>query len=137
PEVINNLYRVQIEFSVGTRESQELFGVPLRCPSPKVHLGCIFNNFIRQLAARTDDAVLQLQQSRSPLPTLAAALPSAQAHPWRATNGFVTGDNMRNNFSKCGANGFRLGQSHDRDTRDESNRLFFLRMDFAKDSGRL
>src|SRR5262249_46905634 len=107
------------------------------CASPKLHPACIFNNFIRLLAVRTGDVVLQLQRSRSLLPTPAAALPSAQAHPWRATNGSVTGDNIRNNFSKCGANGFRLGQSHDRDTRDESNRLFFPRMDFAKASGRL
>jgi hypothetical protein len=36
----------------------------------------------------------------------AAALPSAQAHPCRAINGFLTGGNIRNNFSKCGADDF-------------------------------
>jgi hypothetical protein len=107
------------------------------CHSPKFDPACIFNNFIRLLAVHTGDVVLQLRQSRSLLPTPAAALPLAQVHLWRAINGFVTGDNIRNNFSKCGADGFHGAQSCDPNTRDESNRLIFPRMDFATDSGRL
>jgi hypothetical protein len=76
------------------------------CASPKLHPVRIFNNFVKLLVVHTGDVVLQFQRSRLLLPTPAAALPSAQAHPWRAINVFVTGDNMRNNFSKCGADDF-------------------------------
>jgi hypothetical protein len=81
-------------------------GTVVGCASPKLHPSYIFNNFIRLLAVRSGDVVLQLRQSRSLLPTPAAALPLAQAHPSQVINGFVIGDNIRNSFSKCGADGF-------------------------------
>ena len=43
------------------------------CPSPKLHPTCIFNHFLRPLAARSDDATLQLQRSQSQVRTPAAA----------------------------------------------------------------
>src|SRR5215510_11398235 len=78
-----------------------------RCASPKLDPACIFNNFIRQLAARIDDAILQLQQSRLPLPTLAAALLSAPAHPWRVINASEIDGNTRNRISGYGVHAFR------------------------------
>src|SRR5262245_21114701 len=77
------------------------------CRSPKTDPACIFNNFIRQPASRIDDAIPQLQQSRLLLPTLAAALLSAPAHPLQAINGFATDDNNQSSFSISDADAFR------------------------------
>jgi hypothetical protein len=43
------------------------------CASPKLRPACISNNFIKLLAARSDDVVRRLRRSRLPLPNPAAA----------------------------------------------------------------
>jgi hypothetical protein len=59
------------------------------CASPKLHPACIFNNFIKLLAARTGNAVRRLRRSRLLFPNSAVVLLSAPAHPSRAINGFA------------------------------------------------
>ena len=58
------------------------------CHSPKLYPACIFNNFIKLLAARSGDVVRRLQRSRLPLPNPAAASLSAPAHPYTKINVF-------------------------------------------------
>jgi outer membrane protein TolC len=69
------------------------------CASPKLRLACIFNNFIKLLAARSGDVVRRLPRSRLPLPNPAAASLSAPAHPYTKINVFWNGDSKRCNFS--------------------------------------
>jgi hypothetical protein len=54
----------------------------------KTRSACIFNEFLKPPAARSDDAILRLQRSRSLIHTLVVAWLSVPAHPWRATNVF-------------------------------------------------
>src|SRR5262245_4651764 len=69
------------------------------CASPKLRLACIFNNFIKLLAARSGDVVRRLPRSRLPLPNPAAASLSAPAHPYTKINVFWNCDSKRCNFS--------------------------------------
>jgi hypothetical protein len=56
------------------------------CPSPKHHPACLFNDFLRPPAARSDDATLRLRRSQSPVRTPVVALLSAPAHPYIKIN---------------------------------------------------
>jgi len=80
--------------------------VQMNCGSRKLHQACIFNNFIRQLAARIDDASHRLRRSRSPIHIPAVALFSAPAHPLQAINGFATDGNNQSSSSISDANAF-------------------------------
>jgi hypothetical protein len=86
------------------RKRNELLGALIShgktCASPKRHPACIFNNFIKLLAARIDDAVHRLRRSRSPLQPPAAALPLVPEHPWQAINEFATCDNTQSRISE-------------------------------------
>src|SRR5262245_63461411 len=58
------------------------------CPSPKLYPACIFNYFLRPPAARSDDAILRLRRSQSPVRTPVVASLSAPAHPYIKINVF-------------------------------------------------
>jgi hypothetical protein len=51
------------------------------CVSPKLPPACIFNNFIKLLAARSFDVTRRLRRSQLRLPNPVAASLSVQAHP--------------------------------------------------------
>jgi len=59
------------------------------CASPKLRLACIFNNFIKLLAARSGEVARRLRRSQLRLPNPAAASLSAKAHPLLAINAYV------------------------------------------------
>src|SRR5262245_64237730 len=58
------------------------------CPSPKLYPACIFNYFLRPPAARSDDAILRLRRSQSPVRTPVVASLSAPAHPYTKVTRF-------------------------------------------------
>src|SRR5262245_5559036 len=83
-------YRLVRKNIVVLRQSKKL--LKFGCASPKLRLACIFNNFIKLLAARSGDVVRRLPRSRLPLPNPAAASLSAPAHPYTKINVFWNGD---------------------------------------------
>src|SRR5262249_16260614 len=105
------------------------------CASPKLHPACIFNNFIKQLTARTGDAVHQLRRSRLLLPKAVVALPLAPAHPLQAINGCAIDGNTQSNFSRCAVDAYRLTRSRDLGTRAELSRSAFPHTEIATGYG--
>jgi hypothetical protein len=53
--------------------AQEIVADEFTCASPKLRSACIFNKFIKLLAAHSGDVVRRLPRSRLPLPNPAAA----------------------------------------------------------------
>jgi len=57
------------------------------CVSPKLRPACIFNHFLKLLAARSGDVARRLRRSQSPVRTPVVASLSAPAHPYTKING--------------------------------------------------
>src|SRR6266540_1849706 len=101
------------------------------CPSPKLYPACIFNHFLRPPAARSDDAILRLRRSQSPVRTPAPASLSAPAHPYTKINASWNRGSKRCNFSKFDVDGFRRERLHDPDTHAGLSRSAFPNMEIA------